>query len=77
MKCSSRSSSVDELVTVEFEFSSWLPERFPLPAAEGQRVTQREFPTILEAIRREGAETFGPGFDRPDRDAAARLRRRW
>lgn len=56
---------IADLVTVEFEFSSWLPKNFPLPLAEGKRVTQRDFPEILADIRRSGAETFGPDFDQP------------
>lgn len=56
---------IAELVTVEFEFTTWLPERFPLPVAEGARVTQRDFKKILGAIREEAEVAFGPEFDRP------------
>jgi len=56
---------IEELVTVEFEFGSWLPQRFALPIAEGTTMTPRDFPAIFEAIRREGAEAFGPDFDKP------------
>lgn len=62
-------AAIEELVAVEFEFSTWLPERFPLPVAEGTRVTPRDFPAILAAIRGEAMTAFGPEFDRPGRGA--------
>ncbi|MBZ5713783.1 DUF4056 domain-containing protein [Nannocystis pusilla] len=54
------------LVTVEFEFDSWLPERFPLPIARGSTVTPRDFSAIFAGIRAEAVEAFGPDFDKPD-----------
>jgi hypothetical protein len=54
-----------DLVTVRFEFSSWIPERFPLPAAKGDVVTHADLPKILAAIREQGAKELGPHFDRP------------
>lgn len=62
---------IAELVTVEFEFASWLPERFPLPVAEGVQVTQNDFKKILGAIREEARVAFGPAFDRPGDGAEA------
>lgn len=54
-----------ELVTVEFEFNKWVPEKFPLPAKQGDKVTQRDFPAIVEDVRRAGSEELGEGFDKP------------
>lgn len=62
---------IAELVTVEFEFTSWLPEGFPLPIAEGARVTQRDFAAILGAIREAAKLALGPEFDRPEGGEAA------
>jgi len=53
------------LITVALEFNDWVPEQFPVPAANGQTVTQADFPAILEDIRRQGATQLGPHFDRP------------
>lgn len=58
-------ASLAELVTVEFEFNKWVPERFPLPAKKGDKVTQRDFPAIVEDVRRAGSEELGEGFDKP------------
>lgn len=56
---------IAELATVELEFAGWLPKQFPLPAKQGDLVTQAEFAAIVADIRRAGAEQLGPGFDRP------------
>lgn len=56
---------ISKLVAIEFTFAKWIPEKFPLPAAKGDKVTVAEFPQIIEDIRREGKEVLGPGFDRP------------
>lgn len=56
---------ISDLVTVEFEFGTWLPKNFPLPLAEGTTVTQADFPVIMDDIRREGAASLGPEFDKP------------
>lgn len=55
-----------DIVTVQLEFKDWVPARFPVPAASGQTLTQADFPTILEDVRREGQEQLGPRFDQPD-----------
>ena len=38
---------------------------FPFPRRKSRRITQADFPAIIEAIRRENAVEFGPGHDRP------------
>jgi hypothetical protein len=63
---------IEEIATVEFEFSGWIPARFPIPITKGQFLTQADFPAILADIRREGTQELGPCFDRkePHRGAA-------
>lgn len=61
-------AAIEELVTVRFEFSDWLPEKFPLPANKGDVVTSREFKAVLDGIREQGAAELGPGFDEPRRE---------
>jgi hypothetical protein len=58
---------IEELATVEFEFSDWIPEHFPVPIADGRGkvITQADFPKIMTDIRREGKDSLGPDFDRP------------
>ncbi len=56
---------ISKLVTIQFTFAKWIPEKFPLPAAKGDTVTVSEFPQIVADIRREGQELLGPDFDRP------------
>ncbi len=67
MRVPQRIGNIDiaELATVELEFAGWLPKQFPLPAKQGDLVTQAEFAAIVADIRRAGAEQLGPGFDRP------------
>jgi hypothetical protein len=62
---------IDELVTVEFEWTSWIPEHFPLPAHKGRSVTQADFAAIIADIRQKGAQALGPDFDRPSSSQAA------
>lgn len=57
--------AIAELVTVRFEFSRWLPDRFPLPAEKGATVTQADFPAIVADIRAEGERELGEDFDAP------------
>ncbi len=38
---------------------------FPLPRAPSRRVTQEDFPGIIEATRQANFEVFGPGADAP------------
>jgi hypothetical protein len=57
--------AIGDLVTVRFEFSRWLPGRFPLPAGKGATVTQADFPAIVADIRDEGERELGEDFDVP------------
>jgi hypothetical protein len=55
-----------DYATVEFEVSDLLVEAgFPLPDPGSRRVTEKDFPTIIEKIRTENSKTFGPGADAP------------
>lgn len=56
---------IDSLLKIEFEFSSWIPDNFPVPAQKGVTFTQAEFPKIMEDIRRQGEAELNPGFDDP------------
>jgi hypothetical protein len=56
----------DDLLTVEFVVSDELVAAgFPLPRPESRLVTQRDFPSIVDAVRREMAERLGGDVDRP------------
>lgn len=57
--------AIEDLVTVRFEFSRWLPDRFPVPAEKGATVTQADFPAIVAAVRSEGRRDLGEDFDVP------------
>lgn len=54
---------IEELVRLEFEFASWLPEGFPITPQKGTVFTHAEFPAILKDIRAKGEKDLGPGFD--------------
>jgi hypothetical protein len=56
-------TKIEDLATVEFTFSGWIPERFPLPARKGDRLTQAQFPAIMSDIRAQGQKELGPDFD--------------
>lgn len=56
---------INDLVHVRFGFTKWVPERFPVPAAEGDTVTPDQFPKIMESIRADGIKQLGPDFDSP------------
>lgn len=56
---------IHTLVSIEFEFHGWIPERFPLPVQAGTILTPADFPTILSDIRRMGEAELGKGFDHP------------
>jgi len=64
------STRIEDLVEIHFEFSDWIPGEFPLPAASGQAVQRSDIPKIVEDIRRQGAQDFGPDFDQPKPGAA-------
>jgi len=58
----------DRFATLEIEPSANLvTSGLALPANGNGRLTQRDFPRIIEEIRRENAETFGPKADQPGR----------
>ena len=57
--------ALSQLVTVEFEFSRWVPAQFPLAAKPGDKVTQADFAVIVEDVRRRGIEELGAGFAGP------------
>lgn len=54
---------IESLLKIEFEFSGWIPDAFPVPAKKGVVFTQEEFPKILEDIHRQGEVELSPGFD--------------
>jgi hypothetical protein len=57
----------DSIASIEIEVSDALAARgFPFPRAGEPRVTQRDFPAIIAAIRAANAAEFGPDADRPD-----------
>jgi hypothetical protein len=51
--------------TLEIIVSSEVAEQPPF-AERGRRMTQEDFPALLEEIRRQSREEFGPRADRPD-----------
>lgn len=53
---------ISEIVRVEFKFDKWEPERFPLPAKQGNVATQDDFEAILKDVREAGAKELGPDF---------------
>ncbi len=56
---------IADIAAVQFEFTNWIPEQFPMPVTRGSTVTQADFPAIVEQIQREGAKDLGPQFDQP------------
>ncbi len=55
-----------DYATVEFEVEDLLLDNgFPLPRSDSRVVTQRDFPFLIEAARRETIAELGPGADRP------------
>jgi hypothetical protein len=53
-------------VTIEFDVGDELAAGgFPFPRADSRRVTQEDFPFVIDAARRANAEQFGPDADRP------------
>jgi hypothetical protein len=56
----------DRDVTVEIDVGDLLSASgFPFPRRGSRRITQADFPAILETIRRENSAEFGPSHDRP------------
>lgn len=59
-------SAVAEIVSVELLLEEgWKPQSFPLPEGHSRPLTPADFPTIIEAIRKEGRSSLGPRFDQP------------
>jgi len=54
-----------DLLTLEIDVA--VPDRFPFPRPGSTRITQEDFPGIVEAARQANARTFGPEADRPER----------
>ncbi|HYC53662.1 MAG TPA: DUF4056 domain-containing protein [Candidatus Binatia bacterium] len=58
----------DEDVTLEIEVSDAVAANgFPFPRAKSRTVTPRDFPAIIERIRREHSAELGPLSDQPQR----------
>ncbi len=63
---------IRDLVELRIRVSDEVLEAgFPLPEGGRQPVTPADFPELIELLRRENAEEFGPGSDRPERDPSA------
>jgi hypothetical protein len=56
-----------DLLTLEIDVD--VPDPFPFPRPGSTQITQADFPAILEAVRAKAVQFFGPGSDRPERDA--------
>ncbi len=56
---------ITDIVSIDFEFTDWIPDPFPIPISRGKVIGVADFPTIIESLRREAAAEFGAGFDRP------------
>ena len=56
-----------DLLTLEIEVD--VPDPFPFPRPGSTQITQADFPAIIEAVRAKAVKFFGPGSDRPERDA--------
>ena len=54
-----------DLLTLEIDVV--VPDHFPFPRPGSTRITQEDFPGIVEAARQANARTFGPEADRPER----------
>ncbi len=57
----------EDYAEIEIEVDDALAQRgFPFPRSDSRKITQRDFPYILDQIRRQNAAEFGPHADRPD-----------
>jgi hypothetical protein len=56
-----------DLLTLEVDVE--VKDPFPFPRSGSTRITQADFPTILESVRQRIVEVLGPGSDRPERGA--------
>ena len=55
-----------ELATLEIDVN--VPDQFPFPRSGSSRITQDDFPGIIESVRQKNAYYFGPNSDRPERN---------
>jgi hypothetical protein len=56
-----------EVVTFEIDVAPGI-ENFPTPRPDSRRISQEDFPEIIEAIKIENRKEFGAGSDRQQRD---------
>jgi hypothetical protein len=56
-----------DMATLEIDVH--VPDPFPFPRAGSTRITQEDFPVVLEAVRRFAIERLGPDALRPERTA--------
>lgn len=67
-----RGSAIDGHAFEEFatlEIDVHVPDPFPFPRAGSTRITQEDFPVVLQAVRRYAIERLGPDALRPERSA--------
>jgi hypothetical protein len=57
--------SFEDVATLEIDVQ--LPDPFPFPRAGSTRITQEDFPVVLQAVRRYAIERLGPDANRPER----------
>lgn len=57
-----------DLLTLEIDVE--VPDPFPFPRHGSTRITEEDFPAIIQAVRQANARTFGPDADRPERSAS-------
>jgi hypothetical protein len=59
-----------DYLTLEIGVGDAMAESFPFPDPRSRRVTQEDFPGIIDAIREENDAEFAPGADGPERNPA-------
>jgi hypothetical protein len=59
-----------DVVTFEIEVDPRIKD-FPIPRPNSRRITQDDFPEIIESIKIENREEFGAGAGQPQRDPEA------
>lgn len=64
--------NIADLVTVEIEPEKWAAEAgFRNPRPDDRRLTQADFPALVEILRDDMRQKLGEGFDKPGKDATA------
>jgi len=58
---------VKDIATLEIDVH--VPDPFPFPRLGSTRITQEDFPVVLQAVRRYGIDRLGPNALRPERTA--------